>query len=876
MNPLTALLSAVAVLVRAVDAVTTNLWSRLGRALREFARGPLQGGLFYALIGITGVVILVEGIARILDRMMGWMERAFVSIALLAMSFLAFNEYLARELRTSLGDAGGLWALEGQMNIALLLMVVVGFLGASLATQERSHIAIDAIDRVLSPGPSRTVKRLVSLVAAGLCLILAQGSWKAVFSHSQDAFEGASVWEPMVAPINAMTSLMPGDKYGPASCRDLDERERAAEACPEVDYGSGNDWIDAQYDRGLDPFEGDFEHIKVAVENPTSQDVTVELVVPGEPEPTRMTFSAPADGAAEFQKIDVEERLKARLEVSQGTVVAGEVVLSPGVLNVITVRPRGPPLVRDEIMAAFGYVETGERFPLWVPLLLLVVAFGTMALRFLAHVFRPVPPGTAASPPIRSGTRSPADVILAGALPGGLVALGLGAWLGQGWLILIASILLVLLGAPLFVAVGVGTLACWAFLRDGSAETVVADMFEATKKQELLAIPFFVLAGNLMTRGSIATRLIEFARALVGGIPGGLGAGAVAACAFFAAISGSSPVTVIAIGSIMFPMLVREGYSARYSMGVLTTAGGLGIIIPPSIPMIVYAIMVSGHPDVGVVDPATLFKAGILPGLFIALVLVSYTFFVHWPRDGRDLELTQPFSSIALDWLVDVAIRGLRGLPSLLLPVLILGGIYGWLDLGFFSIQFTVTEAAAVAVIYALFVELVIHRELKIRQLPSVFSESAIMMGSLFLILVIAISLNRFFVFEQVPEAATAWMLERVDSPLGFLIMVNLFLLALGCVMDILSAILIVAPLLAPIAASYGIHPVHFGIMFIVNLELGYLTPPLGINLFVASTVFNRSILEVIRAVVPFLLLMLFCLVVIVWVPSLSLFLVEP
>jgi C4-dicarboxylate transporter DctM subunit len=210
-----------------------------------------------------------------------------------------------------------------------------------------------------------------------------------------------------------------------------------------------------------------------------------------------------------------------------------------------------------------------------------------------------------------------------------------------------------------------------------------------------------------------------------------------------------------------------------------------------------------------------------------------------------------------------------------MLPVIVLGGIYGWVDLtplGIdFKIAFTVTEAAAVAVVYALFVELLINRELSVRELPKVFSDSAVMMGSLFLVLVIAISLNRFFVFEQIPEQATAWMLEHVDSQLTFLLMVNLFLLALGCVMDILSAILIVAPLLAPIAASYGIDKIHFAIMFIVNLELGYLTPPMGINLFVASTVFERPILDVIRAVVPFLLLMLFCLVVIVAFPSLSL-----
>ncbi len=774
-------LTAVAAVFRLVDRLTTDLWASARSAVRLWADGPLQGVLFTAVVVLTGLRIVVSDALRALDGVVAWVERGFVFVAMLAMTALAFNEYLARELRPRFGDMGGLWALEGQMNVALLLMVVVGFLGASLATRQRKHIAVDALDRVLSPAPARTVKRLTAAVAAGLCAIFARGSWHAVFSHSQDAFEGAKVWGWMASPINLLVSAMPGDKVGPGSCRELDEAAHQAAGCPEVQFGSTDDWIDAQYDAGLDPFE----------------------------------------------------------------------------------------------LFSFAYVDPGDRFPLWIPLLLLVVAFALMAARFGAQVFVPVPAAKRVSGIVESrpGSRRPADVVLAGAFPGALIALGLGAYFGQGPVILLASILLVFLGSPLFVAVGVGTLACWVLLRGGNAETVVSDMFEATKKQELLAIPFFVLAGNLMTRGSIASRLIAVARAAVGWLPGGLGASAVAACAFFAAISGSSPVTVIAIGTIMFPMLLQEKYPEGYSIGVLTTAGGLGIIIPPSIPMIVYAIMVSGNPAVGVIDPAVLFKAGIGPGLFIASMLVLYTFFIMWPRTEAQWSAHEiPDLST---WARDAGHTVLRGIPSLMLPVLILGGIYGWLSFGDLSLSFTVTEAAAIAVVYALAVELFIHRELKWRDLPEVFADSSVMMGSLFVILVIAISLNRFFVFEQVPEQATEWMLARVDSKVGFLIVVNLFLLALGCVMDILSAILIVAPLLAPIAASYGIHPVHFGIMFIVNLELGYLTPPMGINLFVASTVFDRGILEVIRAVLPFLLLMLFCLVIIVWVPQLSLFLVE-
>jgi C4-dicarboxylate transporter DctM subunit len=712
--------------------------------------------------------VILEQIFGFFDRVVDRFERVVIFIAMFGMTFLAFNEYLQREVFTPSPDS--LWVIEGQMNFALLLMVVVGFMGASVATRERRHIAVDAIDRVLSPKAARSVRRLVNLIAAGLCWTFTQGSWRSVFTHSQDTFEGAKVWWWLVIPINWATSLMPGEKFGPGT-----------------PYPHVADWEDAMFAKGFE---------------------------------------------------------------------------------------------WDTLPAAFQMIEAGERFPLWLPLMLLAFTFGIMSLRFLGHALYPSAAEVGLTRTIK--TRRVADVVLAGAFPGALIAMGIGAWLGQGVLIVIGSVLLVFLGAPLFVAIGVGTLASWVLLRNGSSETVITDMFEATKKQELLAIPFFVLAGNLMTKGSIAKRLIEIARAAVGWLPGGLGVCAVLACAFFAAISGSSPVTVIAIGSILFPMLIAEGYDEQYSIGVLTTAGGLGIIIPPSIPMIVYAIVVGGNPAVGAINPATLFKAGILPGLFIASVLVLYTLYMNWPRPGQatpdkptPAQKTTEHENLAMK----VASILARGLPSLMLPVLILGGIYGWLDfspLGIdVAIRFTVTEAAAVAVVYALFVELIINRELKLRDLPGVVSESAVMMGTLFLILVIAISLNRFFVFEQVPDRATAWMLSHVDSQLTFLIMVNLFLLALGCVMDILSAILIVAPLLAPIAASYGIHPIHFGIMFIVNLELGYLTPPLGINLFVATTVFERPLIDVIRSVIPFLLLMLFCLFIIIWFPGLSLFLVE-
>jgi C4-dicarboxylate transporter DctM subunit len=391
-------------------------------------------------------------------------------------------------------------------------------------------------------------------------------------------------------------------------------------------------------------------------------------------------------------------------------------------------------------------------------------------------------------------------------------------------------------------------------------------MFEAVKKEELLAIPFFVLAGNIMTQGTIADRLVALARAVMGKTPGGLGIATIFACVIFAAISGSSPVTVIAVGSIMFPMLVEERYPENYSLGVLTSAGSLGIIIPPSVPMIIYAIMVSNQDFQ--VSPNDLFIAGVLPGLFIASVLVIYTMYQTRPdAPGNNIRSVEYEGSYGANVLKQLK----RSILSLMLPVMILGGIYGVLG----PLKFTVTEAAAVAVVYALFVELFLHREMSIRRLPKILADSGVMMGSLFLIIVLAIAFNKFLSEQMVPQAAAEWLQTVVSTKWQFIILCNLFLLALGCVMEIISAILIVAPLLAPIAVGYGMDPIHFGIMFIVNLELGYLTPPMGVNLFVSSTVFNRDILSVIKATAPFLLMMLFCLGVIAWFEDLSLFLLR-
>jgi C4-dicarboxylate transporter DctM subunit len=297
----------------------------------------------------------------------------------------------------------------------------------------------------------------------------------------------------------------------------------------------------------------------------------------------------------------------------------------------------------------------------------------------------------------------------------------------------------------------------------------------------------------------------------------------------------------------MYPALVEAGYPKNLAIGALSTGGTLGIIIPPSIPMIIFAIMVG----VSVVD---LFKAGIGPGIVLVVLLCGYMLMARPKNQVTHFDFKTLIQSTR------------KGIFSLLMPVMILGGIYS----GFF----TATESAAIAVVYAILVEFLIHREIKIRDFFKVFGETAEMLGMLFLILILAVSLNKFMTFEQLPQEMVSWMAAKISSKASFLIAVNILLLIVGCFMDVMSAILVLAPILTPMAQHYGINPIHFGIIMIVNLEIGYLTPPIGINLFVASGIFKRPIVEVIKSVAPFLLVMILGLIIITIFPQISLFFV--
>ncbi len=428
----------------------------------------------------------------------------------------------------------------------------------------------------------------------------------------------------------------------------------------------------------------------------------------------------------------------------------------------------------------------------------------------------------------------------------------------SGGLMLVAILLGAMsLGLPLFVIIGVLAMACYAlFASDfNGLDTYVElprEIARLVGKQELLAIPFFVASGAIMSAGSIAKRLVAFARALVGWMPGGLAVATVGGCMFFAAISGSSPVTVIAIGGMMYPALLKEGYDRKFTLGVITSAGSLGILIPPSIPMLVYSIVAGGKRPL---NAAELFLAGVLPGALIGGMLILYSMATSWkmPRD--------PFS------VANVVLRFKEGFWALCLPVLIMVGIYGGV--------FTPTEAAAVSVVYALAVELLIHRDITVKDLPGVIAEASVAMGTILVIMCFAVFLNLFLVEQEVPVKAVRLIRDMHLDAVTFLIIVNIFLLIIGALMDSISAILIIAPLLAPIGLQLGIDPVHLGVIFIVNLEIGYLTPPIGINLFVASSVFRRPVGEVIRGVAPFIAVMLVGLSIVTYVPTLSLGLVN-
>jgi C4-dicarboxylate transporter DctM subunit len=420
--------------------------------------------------------------------------------------------------------------------------------------------------------------------------------------------------------------------------------------------------------------------------------------------------------------------------------------------------------------------------------------------------------------------------------------------------VIVAAILLLLvaIGVPLFVVIGAA--AALAFSLYGGhggldgLQILVVKMTSLTTKNVFLAIPFFVISGAIMGAGSIARRLVALAEAVVGGVRGGLAVAALLASVIFAALSGSSPVTLIAIGGIMFPAMLRAGYREPFALGLITTAGSLGCLVPPSIPMLVYAISVTGTSAVDVRD---LFLAGLGAALVIVLMLVAYAVLRAGP-----VAAAARFSRARLG----AALRD--GAWALALPVIILGGIYGGV--------FTPTEASAVSVVSAATIETFVHRSLTLRQLAQTVVKAAASMGGLLVVIALSLAVNDFMIEAEVAESALAGIRALGLGPVGFMLLVNLFLVVTGMFMDSISAIVLFTPVIAPAAVALGIDPLHLGVVFIVNMEIGYLAPPIATNLFVAATLFKRPFGLVTRATLPSLLTLCVGLLVVTYVPTLT------
>ena len=410
-------------------------------------------------------------------------------------------------------------------------------------------------------------------------------------------------------------------------------------------------------------------------------------------------------------------------------------------------------------------------------------------------------------------------------------------------------IVLMLTGMPISISLGLTVLTFFFTMTDIPIESVALKLFTGIEKFEIMAIPFFILAGNFLTHGGVARRMINFATAMVGHWHGGLGLAGVMACALFAAVSGSSPATVVAIGSILLPAMIKQGFPNSFGAGVITTSGALGILIPPSIVMVMYSV--ATNTSVG-----KLFMAGVVPGLMLAGLLGLTTWYrarkYNYPRLAK------------ASW--GQRVKALReSVWGLLLIVVVIGGIYSGI--------FTPTEAAAMSAVYAFIVAVFVYKDMTLKQVPKVLLDSASMSAMLLYIITNAVLFSFLMTSENIPQAMASWLTGQGLGPIAFLLVVNVLLLLAGNVMEPSSIVLIMAPILFPVATALGIDPIHFGVLIVVNMEVGMCHPPVGLNLYVASGITKMGISELTVAVMPWLLTMLAFLGLITYVPQISLWL---
>ena len=410
------------------------------------------------------------------------------------------------------------------------------------------------------------------------------------------------------------------------------------------------------------------------------------------------------------------------------------------------------------------------------------------------------------------------------------------------------TLLIALAGTPLFIVIAALALLSFHSV-DIDPSVVIIEMTRLGDTPLLVSLPLFIFAGTILSKSGAPARILKLSRLILGWMPGGLAVISLAVCALFTAFTGASGVTIFALGGLLFPALVNDGYSERFSLGLITSSGSLGLLFPPSLPLILYGVVTETRID-------HLFLAGIIPGFLMLFLLASYAI-----KTGTTVKRPEP---IPLSEAGRVLQETIWELP---LPFIIIVGIYG----GFL----VAGEAAAVTALYVLIVELFIHREIKWKDLPEIMSSSMLLFGGILIILAASMATTNYVVDQQIPSRMFDYLSTYINSKYTFLVLLNIFLLIVGAFLDIFSALVLVVPLILPIANGYGIDPIHLGIIFLTNLQIGYCTPPVGLNLFLASYRFERSVIELYRASLPFLVLLLATLALITYFPWLSTVLIE-
>lgn len=416
-------------------------------------------------------------------------------------------------------------------------------------------------------------------------------------------------------------------------------------------------------------------------------------------------------------------------------------------------------------------------------------------------------------------------------------------------------LLLAIIRTPLFAIIAAGAMLGF-YAEEIDLSVIAIEIYRLAEMPVLLAIPLFTFAGYLLSESKASTRLVNLTNSLLGWMPGGLAIVTIIACALFTAFTGASGVTIVALGALLYPALKEAGYRENFNLGLITSSGSLGLLFAPSLPLILYAVVaqqISLDQPVGIDQ---LFLAGIFPGLLMLFMLSIWSM-----AQPRNIQARSKFNFLDAWQAIKAAAWEIP------LPIFVLGGIYS----GFFA----VSEAAAVTALYVLIVEVFVLREIPIKKLPKIMRESMILVGGIMIILGVSLASTNYLIDTEVPTRLFEFIQQHIDDKLTFLILLNIFLLILGMMLDIFSALVIIVPIILPVAISYGIHPAHLGIIFLANMQLGYFTPPVGMNLFIASYRFGKPIMTLYKATIPFFLILLVAVLIITYWPALSLYLIK-